>query len=218
MNSHPLNTIIEGDSREILKSLPDGKNYVVITDPVWPNSIPGLPGADRPYELFAEVACHFPRLAKRVIIILGCNSDPRFLIGMPAGLPFLRLATLRYVIPSYRGRLLNGFEVAYVFGEWPRSRPGRRVLGGEATHNEPHTSQWKLGAHPCARSPQHMSWLVSTFTDEEDIVLDPFLGSGTTAIACEKHNRNWLGMEIDSGFILQAEERLKLSREQQRLL
>src|SRR4030043_1252460 len=39
------------------------------------------------------------------------------------------------------------------------------------------------------------TWFIKLFTHEEDIVLDPFMGSGTTAIACLAHNRHYIGIE-----------------------
>ena len=39
------------------------------------------------------------------------------------------------------------------------------------------------------------AWFIKLFTQEEDIVLDPFTGSGTTAIACLAHNRHYIGIE-----------------------
>ena len=46
-------TLYHGDCREILPSI--GAVETLITDPVWPNSIPELVGGDRPYELFHEM-------------------------------------------------------------------------------------------------------------------------------------------------------------------
>lgn len=40
------------------------------------------------------------------------------------------------------------------------------------------------------------SWFIKLFTKENDIVLDPFMGSGTTAIACIQLNRHYIGMEL----------------------
>ncbi|MBI4216238.1 MAG: site-specific DNA-methyltransferase [Chloroflexi bacterium] len=39
------------------------------------------------------------------------------------------------------------------------------------------------------------SWFIKLFTGERDVVLDPFIGSGTTALACSKLNRHYLGIE-----------------------
>jgi site-specific DNA-methyltransferase (adenine-specific) len=44
------------------------------------------------------------------------------------------------------------------------------------------------------------------------IVLDPFIGSGTTAIAAERHGRNWLGIELNRDFARLAEERIAAAR------
>lgn len=43
-------------------------------------------------------------------------------------------------------------------------------------------------------------WFIKLFTDVDDIVLDPFMGSGTTAIACRKLNRHYVGMEINEKY------------------
>ncbi len=48
---------------------------------------------------------------------------------------------------------------------------------------------------------------------EPGLVLDPFIGSGTTAIAAERHGRNWLGMELNPTFALLATSRIQAARE-----
>ncbi len=40
------------------------------------------------------------------------------------------------------------------------------------------------------------SWFIQLFTKEEDVVLDPFMGAGTTAIACLNLNRHYVGIEL----------------------
>ena len=39
-------------------------------------------------------------------------------------------------------------------------------------------------------------WFIKLFTEEEDLVLDPFIGAGTTAVACIKLNRHYIGIEM----------------------
>ena len=51
---------------------------------------------------------------------------------------------------------------------------------------------------------------------EPGIVLDPFIGSGTTAIAAEALGRNWLGIELNPTFARLAEERIRTERNKQR--
>jgi len=45
-----------------------------------------------------------------------------------------------------------------------------------------------------------MERIILMTTKEGDTVLDPFMGSGTTGVACGKLNRRFIGMEIDKGY------------------
>ncbi len=47
---------------------------------------------------------------------------------------------------------------------------------------------------------------------EPAIVLDPFMGAGTTAVAAEKHSRDWLGVELNPDFARLANERIAAAR------
>lgn len=50
--------------------------------------------------------------------------------------------------------------------------------------------------------------IILSCSKEGDLVLDPFMGSGTTALAAKKHNRHYLGFELNPDFIKEAEKRL----------
>lgn len=210
-----LVTLYCGDSREILPQLEPVD--CIITDPVWPNSSPRLIGADRPAELFAEVARYFPRLAARAVIQLGCDSDPRFLQGMPAEMPYFRTCWLEYACPTRKGRVLYSGDVAYVFGTPPPSIPGRRVISGRfisarrdvirrtvTAHKE-----WGRpvdAAHPTPRRYEHVAWLVGKFAN--GTILDPFAGSGTTLLAAKAGGYKSIGIEINEEFCKLAITRL----------
>ncbi len=51
--------------------------------------------------------------------------------------------------------------------------------------------------------------LILSSTRESDLVIDPFLGSGTTALVCQNLSRNFAGIEIEQKYIEMAENRLK---------
>ena len=53
--------------------------------------------------------------------------------------------------------------------------------------------------------------LVNNYTDKDNIVYDPFMGSGTTAEACENMRRRWIGSEIDKKYGELVKERMRLS-------
>lgn len=54
--------------------------------------------------------------------------------------------------------------------------------------------------HSAAFPVQLPSWFIKLFTDINDVVLDPFMGSGTTAIACRNLSRHYVGMEINKKY------------------
>lgn len=51
--------------------------------------------------------------------------------------------------------------------------------------------------------------LVNVHSFENDLVLDPFMGSGTTGIACKRLNRNFIGIELDKNYFDVAKERIE---------
>ena len=51
--------------------------------------------------------------------------------------------------------------------------------------------------HPCPKPLGLMELLVMQFTDPGETILDPFMGSGTTGVACAKLGRKFIGCEID---------------------
>lgn len=188
-------TVHQGDARDIVSAL-RGRYDVVITDPVWPNALDILAGADDPEGLLRDTLEHVE--ARRVIVILGCNSDPRFLHDtVPSRFPFVRACWLRYALPSYSGTILNSACIAYVFGDH-RAPVGRTLLPGESTSKRSYFGADKRTVlHPCPRKLEHMRWLVANFTDPDDVILDPFAGSGTTLVAARQHGRSAIGVEIE---------------------
>ena len=199
-------TIFHGDCREVLPSLdPVG---VIVTDPVWPNAKVSLPGSDDPTGLFAEVAALWPRLASRVIVQLGCDTDPRFLLGVPAEYPFVRACWLRRTPPGYKWPILYSGDVAYVFGSNYKAQGGRRLLPGETAGGSSRVRPDAGNPHPCPRKESDVRWLVGNFSAPDEVVLDPFMGSGTTLVAAKSLGRQAIGVEIDEHFCAEAVRRL----------
>ena len=206
-------TIYCGDCRDILPNLE--LVGAIITDLVWPNnSLKEFEGIGQ-YKTLETAAIHWPKLCKRAVIQLGCNSDPRILSAIPPELPFIRVNWLRYR-PAYRGRILIGSDVAYSFGEPPPSRKYHRLISGEcdipkgkdATLMGGEYKRSKIG-HPCPRLLQHVRYLVDKFSVPEEIILDPFMGSGVTVRAAKDLGRKSIGIEIKEKYCEIAVQQLK---------
>jgi DNA modification methylase len=66
----------------------------------------------------------------------------------------------------------------------------------------------KLGYHEAAFPEELVALMVETYTDPEDVVLDPFLGSGTTLKVCRVMNRRGIGYELNEGYTGLIEKRI----------
>lgn len=62
--------------------------------------------------------------------------------------------------------------------------------------------------HPCPVPVELMERIIKLTTNEGDTIFDPFMGSGTTAIACLNTNRNFIGSEIDELYFEMAKDRI----------
>ena len=68
------------------------------------------------------------------------------------------------------------------------------------------------GYHPTQKPLALMEYLVKTYTNEGDTVLDFTMGSGTTGVACKNLNRNFIGIELDLNYYMIARERINDTR------
>ena len=65
------------------------------------------------------------------------------------------------------------------------------------------------GGHPTQKNIETMEWIIKRLTNEHDLVLDPFMGSGTTAIACLNTHRNYIGFELEEEYFQTASKRIQ---------
>ena len=75
----------------------------------------------------------------------------------------------------------------------------------------------EVGFHPTQKPIKLMEYLIKTYTNENETVLDFTIGSGTTAIACERLNRRWIGIEIEEKYCEIAAKRIENERKQLKL-
>ena len=69
------------------------------------------------------------------------------------------------------------------------------------------------GHHPTQKPVKLLEYLINTYTDSGDIILDNCIGSGSTAVACINTGRNYIGFETDSTYYKTALQRTKAARE-----
>ena len=143
-----------------------------------------------------------------------------------------------YIFIFGKGRCTNGTRVAMKYN--PQKTDGKpycqrsgRVsdnwrggLKNVVTNNEsglrhPKSVQYfqrdKDKLHPTQKPLELVRYFVRTYTNEGDLVLDNCMGSGTTAVACIKEKRHFIGYEITKDYFDIAQERIKQEQMQLKL-
>lgn len=77
----------------------------------------------------------------------------------------------------------------------------RQILEFASVHN--------VGSHPTQKPVALLEYLIKTYTNEGDLVLDNTIGSGTTAVAAINTGRNFIGIEMDKGYCDIARKRIE---------
>lgn len=200
-----------GDCLEIMPKMPPLN--LILTDPPWKlaNKKPVgeypliIPGSERAIELWTEATRSMR--AQRLAVWLPAYSDPREFLNPLHDWPYLRLVYIRRAIPGYFGRVLLDGEIVHVLGQWPKPRTGRMVIPGGLMIT--YRANDRVDSHPCPRSLIATNWLVKWWSEKGDIVLDPFAGSGTTAVAAKQLGRRYVGIEIVEDYCKIVVDRLR---------
>ena len=70
-------------------------------------------------------------------------------------------------------------------------------------------SEKKYGKHPTQKPEALMEHFVKVLSNENDTILDPFMGSGSVGVSAVKNNRNFVGIELDENYFNIATSRIK---------
>jgi len=102
-------------------------------------------------------------------------------------------------------------EIAWTSLSIP-ARVYRHLWAGACRASE--TGKGEGKQHPTQKPIVVIEWMIKKYTKPGDLVLDPFMGSGTTGVACVHTGRNFIGIEIDPGYFAIAEKRIAAAQQQ----
>ncbi len=99
--------------------------------------------------------------------------------------------------------------------DWEKSEDGNfRVTSPSNLWTDLTVPFWSMPentTHPTQKPEKLLAKIILASTDENDLILDPFSGSGTTAVVAKKLNRSFVGIERDENYCLLTEKRLALA-------
>lgn len=225
-----INKIFHGDSYELIKKLPDKSVDLVVTDPPYliENTIAG--GGSNlaksiqktndelfEYELTVglenEILTEFMRVMKKPNIYIWCNHKqiPQYLdfFVNKHGCSFDILIWQKInAVPLFYNKYLTDKEYLLYFRKGGYCNP-KSYESAKTVFNLPiNIKDKKLYKHPTIKPLEIIKTIIENSSKENDIVLDTFLGSGTTAVACVETNRRYIGFEINEQYYNIAKDRL----------
>lgn len=201
--------LLLGDCRDVLPTL--GKVDAVVTDPPYGIGYPYAGYEDSQENLLALIAGFMPvsiAAAKRVVVTPGVSN----LHSYPQ--PDWIGAWTWETTATYGKLGYNQWQPILFYGE---EMKGFGNINGSLKSDRIHFSGGAAkiagdvdGAkHTCPKPYAFVKRLMNRFTWEGETVVDPFMGSGTTGVACVKLGRKFIGIEIDEGYFEIACERIR---------
>ena len=189
-----------GDCLDIMKSIPDKSVDAVITDPPY-----GLPN-----ESFSDVTLALEqskRISRMQIVILDWRNPLRQRDGKFAEIVWEYgwisggRTKSEHFYPTHNAIHFLG-EDLFSFD----TKAGSIIKRQSGFSSPRQCSYANKSGHPYEKPIALMEWIVKR--TKGDTILDPFMGSGTTGVACARLNRNFIGIEINPQYFEIAQRRI----------
>lgn len=229
-----MNRIYNGDCLEIMRTWPDACVDLVVTDPPYGVSyVTNHRAANDPLRQrdiandtgdwlpfarswFSEV-CRLLKPNSHFYSFGSFVTAPQMQPLIGSELTFKNALVwdkLNWTVGDLEGDFGRQYELIYF------AQKGRRLLGGQKRYGNILRASRGSGTeyeHPTQKPEEIIAKLIECSSNAGDLVLDPFLGSGTTALVSEKMNRRWIGCEIDPRYVAVGQRRLDDERSQGKL-
>jgi len=227
--------LMQGDCLELMSSIPDGSVDMVLTDPPygttackWDTVIPLEPMWKQLKRVIKPNGAIVMTASQPFTSILGASNVK----GLRYSWVWQKTAATGH-LNAKRMPMKNHEDILVFYGKQPTYNPqgivpcnkevrrggnggcygdsGKRNI--QVQEGYPRTIQ-AIGSegttvHPTQKPVALMEYLIKTYTNEGETVLDFTMGSGTTGVACANLNRSFIGIELDPGYFKVAEKRLQ---------
>lgn len=221
-----LNTVICADSLEVLRSMPDNSVDLLLTDPPYGINHPrllktgtidsGTPfGGKKAVNLRKTPVKTYPRVewdrkipSQEHFAEMMRVSKQQIIFGGNYMTEYLPPSSCWIIWDKDNGK--NDFADAEM--AWTSFDRATRLFKWRWNGMLQEQMKWKEKRyHPTQKPVALFRWILERFSSQGDIVLDPFLGSGTTAVACKQLGRRYIGIERESHYCDVARKRLTQS-------
>jgi DNA modification methylase len=210
------NQIIQGDCLEVMRGMEDKSVDLILTDPPY-----GIGkdfenddlNDDKLYDFLYPISQELARVCKyHLLIEVPKNKLPLFIKIFQTNWNYEYCLVLHTNNGMRNGKVgFNQFSLMLWFSSISQQYADKKK---SINRNRDHFSTSlentkKLFEHPSPKMVKHYAPIISMFSNENDLILDPFLGSGTTAVAAKQLGRKYIGIEISEKYCKIANDRLR---------
>jgi len=196
-----INKVICGDCLEVMKHIPDGAVDLVVTDPPYNVGINyGEKTNDNKEDFIKWISPIFKelrRISKTTLITTG-----HYRLA-----DYAEIEKWKWLIAWHKPASIKRSPVGFTNFE-PIALWGKGSNGHVDIFQAPIVVDDGLNDHPCPKPIRWARYQLKMFPKAK-IIFDPFLGSGTTAVACKQLGRKFIGIEINPDYCKIAEDRLR---------
>lgn len=202
--------IRHGDFREVLEDIEPGSVDAIITDPPYPRQFWDPYEGESVYEGLARLAARVLRPNGVMAVMTGTRLEMLDNVDLQMGRHMRRRHRAVYLTPGQRWRDQNervatGYKPILIFSH-PDADDVRWINDDVFTSSG--TNEQDTRFHHWGQSESGFASLVERLTEPGQLVLDPFLGGGTTAVVCRDLGRRFVGCDIDAAHVTTSRERV----------
>ncbi|MFX0116083.1 MAG: DNA-methyltransferase [Candidatus Hodarchaeota archaeon] len=224
-----LDTVLQGDCSVILPTLPRGTFDLIYVDPPYDiqqqfHSNLSKRIRELSYEhRIMPISSWFPTcisLLKETGTMFVSANNARYLWPhiekqeLPMPYEFITWWKPNSMSLKRKNSVFLNSEVILGYAKNPKKRKWKKMIPSDLLRFPVDSREFKdiREWFPYPKPQKLIELLVLNTTDERDIVLDPFFGSGTTGVVCREHSRHYVGIEINPVFIKKARHRISKIR------
>lgn len=220
--------LFQGDCLQVIQSIPDNSVNLMLTDPPYNASNKKLSFKEKKYSTVNEdwdknfeitfIETYFNKLKEGGQLLVFCSYH---LLGKYLSISFLKVQQIihwikKNPVPSFTK--VYAPSVEYIVWFVKKGKPYTFNKDKRFCYKnvfETNVNGFKKTEHPTEKPLSIINSLIGAHSNENDLVLDCFAGSGTTGAACQNLNRNCILIEKEEKYCQIIEGRLCIKRENQ---
>src|SRR5574344_990509 len=201
-----------GDCLDVIKEIPDNSIDCVVTDP--PFGLEHDLTTDTSIEKVLEILNALKTKSKNFAIIM----DYRNFWRVDQLFQDSKIGELIWEygwVSGFKARKKFGWNVTHnTIGLYGNIKDfcfvnGSVIRKQKGFYSPRHCSYAKKTGHPYEKPVKLMEYILKGCSKENDVILDPFMGSGSTGVACKNLNRNFIGIELNKEYFDIAKQRIE---------